>query len=46
MEAVKKVTLDEVNQVAQEVFKNGNKMNLVVLGPHRNQKQLEKLMRS
>lgn len=44
MDAVKRVTLDEVNQVAQDVFKNG-KMNLVVLGPHRNQKQLGKLLK-
>ena len=44
MDAVKKVTLEEVNQVAQDIFRNG-KMNLVVLGPHKNQKQLEKLLK-
>lgn len=43
-EAVKKVTLDEINAVAQDIFKN-ERLNLVVIGPHKNRRQLEKILK-
>lgn len=41
---IDKITLQEVNDVAKEIFVP-EKLNLVVLGPHKNKSKFEKLLR-
>ena len=44
MEAVERVTIDDIHYVAQDIFKD-EKLNLVILGPHRDKKNLKKILR-
>ena len=43
-EKIDKVTEDDILRVAKEVFQN-KKLNLAVIGPHKNSKKLEKILK-
>lgn len=43
LERLEKVTAADIMRVAQEIFQNG-KLNLAVIGPHKNKKELEKIL--
>lgn len=43
-EKIEKVTLDDIQRVARDVFQE-KKLNLAVIGPHKNGKKLEKILK-